>query len=198
MWWIPVLAIGVISNLDNLGVGVSLGFRSGRVPHLANVIIALVTMIGTAVAMVLGRELGRQMSPSMGRLLGAAIVLVVGIWSIAAALSVNNKADPGHQDRSRDHAANQTMVGDPSVSVGEALVLGVALSVNNVGTGIGGGAAGLPLVATTIVAGVFSLVAIGPCSQIADLAGTRWLGKSAPLVGGVLLVVVAVLLACGV
>ncbi|MHB1781653.1 MAG: manganese efflux pump [Acidimicrobiales bacterium] len=197
MWWIPVLAIGVTSNLDNLGVGVSLGFRSGRVPYLANVIIALITMIGTAAAMVLGRELGRELSPSMGRLFGAGVVLVVGIWSIAAALSAN-KDGPGDEERSPDHAVDQIMVDEPSVSVREALVLGVALSVNNVGTGIGAGAAGLPPVATTIVAGLFSLVAIGPCSQIADLAGTRWLGRSASLVGGGLLVVVAVLLAFGV
>jgi len=197
VWWIPVVAIGVVSNLDNLGVGVSLGFRSGRVPYLPNVIIALITMIGTAAAMVLGRELGREMSPSMDRLLGAGVVLVVGIGSIVAALSANSDG-PGDEECPPDHAVDQIMVGEPSVSVREALVLGVALSVNNVGTGIGAGAAGLSPVATTIVAGLFSLLAIGPCSQMADLAGTRWLGGSASLVGGMLLVVVALLLAFGV
>lgn len=225
MWWIPVLVIGVTSNLDNLGVGVSLGVRSGRVPHRANVIIAALTMVATGAAMLLGRALGRFLPAGAGRWSGAAIVLAVGIWSIALALAagadgsrrrgrilpqlrrrqlLHRPANPPIRDaRTQDaptrDAPTQRGAGEgEGVGVREAFVLGVALSVNNVGTGIGAGAAGLPPLTTTVVTGLLSLVAVGAFSEIAGVAGARWLGRSASLVGGVLLVAVAVLLGVGI
>jgi putative sporulation protein YtaF len=220
VWWIPVLVIGVTSNLDNLGVGVSLGVRSGRVPHRANVIIAALTMVATGAAMVLGRTLGRFLPAGAGRWSGAAIVLAVGIWSIGLALAagadgsrrrgrilpqlrhrqlLHRPANPPTQDAPTQDTSTQRGAGEgEGVGVREAFVLGVALSVNNVGTGIGAGAAGLPPLATTVVTGLLSLVAVGAFSEIARVAGARWLGRSASLVGGVLLVAVAVLLGAGI
>jgi putative Mn2+ efflux pump MntP len=54
---LEAVLIAVASNLDNLTVGIALGMRPRPVSVLANLVIAAVTMIGTAAAMVLGDTL---------------------------------------------------------------------------------------------------------------------------------------------
>lgn len=84
-----------------------------------------------------------------------------------------------------------------NVTVRESLVLGVALSVNNIGTGVGAGVAGLSPAITTAMAGALSLLAIGPGSRLACRLGARRLGRSSSVVGGMLLIAVAIALASG-
>jgi putative Mn2+ efflux pump MntP len=69
-------------------------------------------------------------------------------------------------------------------------VLGVALSLNNVGSGIGAGAAGISVLATTLLAGALSLLSVG-----GGASAGRWLGRfilndRAELVSGLALVAV--------
>ena len=198
MWLIPILLIGVTSNVDNLGAGVSLGVRSGPVPRMANGIIAVITMVGTAMAMVLGRALGRELPPSDGRLAGAVIVLAIGIWSIVSTVTTRGVgAMETTGAAGRDAPTGRGDLRQQNVTVREALVLGLALSVNNLGAGIGAGMAGLPPALTTAMTGVFSLLAIGPSSRLAYALGARWLGRSSSLMGGILLIAVGIALACG-
>lgn len=83
----------------------------------------------------------------------------------------------------RDGGANEV------ISYREALVLGVALSLNNVGSGIGAGVADVPLLPTTVLAGLFSLLCLGV--RIIDRAILRSSGpgRSRALISGLILVV---------
>ncbi len=198
MWLIPILLIGVTSNLDNLGVGVSLGVRSGPVQRMANGVIAVISMVGTAMAMLLGRAFGRQLPLSDGRVAGAVIVLAIGTWSIASTITTRSTgAMETTGAAGRDVRIERGGLRQQNVTVREALALGLALSVNNIGVGIGAGMAGLPPAITTAMAGVLSLLAIGPGSRLAHGLGARWLGRSSSLMGGILLIAVGIALACG-
>jgi putative Mn2+ efflux pump MntP len=64
------------------------------------------------------------------------------------------------------------------VTPANAVGLGVALALNNVGTGIGAGVAGLSPVATTLLAGVLSLLFIGGGSKAGTVLGQ--LGRAGP------------------
>ena len=69
----------------------------------------------------------------------------------------------------------------------EAVLLAIALSLNNVGTGVGAGIAGIPPLMTTVLAGAFSLLCVGGGSQVDRLAGPL-VGRHARLVAGLGLV----------
>ena len=69
----------------------------------------------------------------------------------------------------------------------EAVLLAIALSLNNVGTGVGAGIAGIPPLMTTVLAGAFSLLCVGGGSQVGRLAGPL-VGRHARLVAGLGLV----------
>ena len=84
-----------------------------------------------------------------------------------------------------------------AISTREAVLLGIALSCNNVATGIAAGASGVSLIATTILSGMFSFVCVASGSQLGATTGTRLLGRFAPLLAGIMLVGVGVVLEAG-
>jgi putative Mn2+ efflux pump MntP len=67
-------------------------------------------------------------------------------------------------------------------------VLGVALSLNNVGTGVGAGIAGVPPLATTVLAGAISLLCVGGGCRTGWSTARPVLGRRAPLAAGLVLV----------
>lgn len=156
---LTAVLIAAVSNLDNLGVGVALGIRGTRVAAIPNLIIAAMTMAGTAAAMWSGRALTRLIDPPTATSLGAIIIIAVGAMSLLAALLAHRA--PSHpRPVLNDAALPRRGNGGKPISYRAALVLGVALSLNNIGSGVGAGVAGIPPLATTLLAGAFSLISI--------------------------------------
>ena len=187
MLWLSAVIIAAVSNLDNLGVGTAFGMRDTAVAAFANLIIAAVTMAATAIAMTFGRALSQLIAPSIGSGLGSAIIIAIGAWTVIAWIRT-----------SRRPARSPIPAGAPptnvlhlsTISPREALALGVALSMNNLGAGVGAGVAGVPALATTLLAGTFSLLAVGGGSRIGSSVGRSVFGRSAPLIAGLVLLAV--------
>jgi putative Mn2+ efflux pump MntP len=69
----------------------------------------------------------------------------------------------------------------------DALVLGAALSLNNLAAGVGAGISGVPPLATALLAGALSLVCIGGGSRGGLSIRRRLGGRPASLIAGVIL-----------
>ncbi len=184
MIWLTAVLIAAVSNLDNLAVGFALGMRDRTVALAPNVVIAAVTMAGTAVAMTSGRVVARTMSPSVASAVGSLIIIAIGVWTIIASRHGGRPlAGAGVPDTRRSARR------DPNgLSWRETLALGVALSLNNVASGVGAGIAGVSPVATTLFAGAFSLICIGGGSRFGWSAGRLVAGRKAPLIAGLMLI----------
>ena len=192
MLWLSAALVASVSNLDNLAVGVAFGMRNTRIPARSNLLIAAVTMAGTAGAMTGGRALASLAWPSLASALGSSIICAIGVFTVVASLRAMRAATVtlvgGHRDL---HAQGDLLSGD--VAAGEvtsarnALVLGVALALNNVGAGVGAGAAGISPMATTLLAGALSLICLGGGSRIGWCLGLPLIGRWAPLTAGLIL-----------
>jgi putative sporulation protein YtaF len=190
--WLSAALVASVSNLDNLAVGVAFGMRNTRIPARSNLLIAAVTMAGTAGAMTGGRALASLAWPSLASALGSSIICAIGVFTVVASLRAMRAATVtlvgGHRDL---HAQGDLLSGD--VAAGEvtsarnALVLGVALALNNVGAGVGAGAAGISPMATTLLAGALSLICLGGGSRIGWCLGLPLIGRWAPLTAGLIL-----------
>ncbi|MDB4868392.1 MAG: mntP 4 [Cohnella sp.] len=123
MHWVSILFIAFASNLDNLGIGISVGMRLTKIPVTSNVIIALITMMGTYVAMTLGQFISRYLPMSMANMLGAAIITAIGLWTVAGTLRRNVKSnlDDGLHGTSRSASK--------MISTKESFTLGFALAL---------------------------------------------------------------------
>jgi len=176
--WLSAVVIAAVSNLDNLAAGVALGLRGTRITLGPNVLIACVTMAGTAGAITSGHALGRLLQPSVAGSVGAVIIVSIGVMTVVASRSPV-----------REPTAGMCRLPGPSemLSWREAVLLAIALSLNNVGTGVGAGIAGIPPLMTTVLAGAFSIMCVGGGSRIGRVAGPL-VGRHARLVAGLGLV----------
>ncbi len=194
MLW-PALLIGAVSNLDNLGVGVALGIRGTRVGAVANVIVAGITMAATAGAVMCGHLLAKLLPSGVTARVGPLIIIAMGLATLLTSahrprLLRTARAPRGGRRQPRDL--------DGVVSWREAIVLGVALSMNNLGTGVGAGVSGVPALATTASAGLLSLACVGGGSHLGTAVGRLVLGRHAPLIAGMMLLAVGAAMLPGV
>jgi putative Mn2+ efflux pump MntP len=200
--WLSAVLIAAVSNLDNLAVGVAFGMRDTRIAAAPNLVTAAVTMAATAGAMTSGRALSGALPPSFAAALGASIIGAIGVWTVLASLrAVRMPAGLAERGlgRRRDvrYALSDEVGRDEAISLRGALVLGVALAVNNAAAGVGAGVAGVPPVATTLLAGALSLIAVGGGSRFGLSVGRLVGGSRASLISGLILLGVAAALLSG-
>lgn len=204
MLWFAAALIAFTSNLDNLTVGLAFGMRSARISTVPNLVIASITMLGTGLAITLGNMIAHAIPVSTINLLGGLVVIGIGASTVLSALRIVRPAAPvtrapvaNGSRRAARALLDKNGERRGAISTREAVILGVALSCNNVTIGVGAGASGISPVITTILAGVFSLVCVGGGSRLGSTGGTRLLGRFAPLLAGIMLVGVGIALATG-
>jgi putative sporulation protein YtaF len=188
MHWLSIIIIGLASNLDNLGIGVSFGARSTRITPLSNLIIAVLSMLATFLSITSGEYVSEYFSEALGNAIGGCLILFMGIWSIRAVYKKPTSSV------SMDIETN--VLSTSSTDTGyrhvlrwqESLWLGVALAINCIATGFGAGISGVNATFTAISVGAFSFITVAVGMKIGNRMSKTWLGKHSDLIGGLLLV----------
>ncbi|WP_072621832.1 manganese efflux pump [Spirulina major] len=150
--------LSVSTNLDNLAVGVAYGFKRLTIGWLANGAIASLSGISTLCSMSLGNEIASLISPQWAQSLGSSLLIVIGVVVLVQFW------------RSR-HAPISPADAPPvnnGMSLRDAVLLGLALTLSNIGTGISAGMTHLDVATTSSLSLLSSLVMIG---------GGVWLGR---------------------
>ncbi|MDU2065416.1 MAG: manganese efflux pump [Sporomusaceae bacterium] len=184
------LLLAISSNLDNLGVGIAYGIRGVKLLWPSNLLIACLTSVGTFLSMSLGSLISQALPLIMAKYIGAVLMIVAGGWVFwldrcqsrsglfrFSRLSLFLK-EPFRADI--DHSK--------SINLKEATLLGLALMLNNISSGIGAGMMAMPLLLTTGLVFCFSLCMMtGGVALGKHFASTR-LGDKAGVLGALLLV----------
>ncbi|MCD9021400.1 manganese efflux pump [Cohnella silvisoli] len=187
MHWFSILAIGIASNVDNLGIGLAFGARSTRVTIMSNLVIALLSMIATYIAMSAGILISRILPPDRSNLIGGIIIIMMGGWGILSSLrsregqnSRRSARNPERADKDRNHV----------ISWRESISLGLALALNCIATGFGAGASGVSPVYTALSVGIFSLITVGLGFRIGLKMANSWMGRYSEWFGSILLIAI--------
>jgi putative Mn2+ efflux pump MntP len=150
--------LSISTNLDNLAVGVAYGFKRLTIGWVANGAIASLSGLSTLCSMSLGNEIATLISPIAAKSLGSMLLIVIGAVVL------------GQFWRSR-HAPPPPADVPPvnsGMSLRDAILLGLALTLSNIGTGISAGMTHLDVATTSGLSLLSSLVMIG---------GGVWLGR---------------------
>lgn len=207
-YWLPALLLALSSNLDNVGVGVAYGIRRVGVPFASNLVIALITGIGTLAAMLAGQTIGGFLEPRIAHFLGGALLIGLGIWvAFQESRAVVQRESPQHpaMHRKTQRTSLVSRIGailDNPFSVDkdfsrhidrkEAVLLGLALSLNNVVNGVAAGIAGLDPLLVTILVCVFSVLTIWVGMSAGYRFGSRATGRIPGVVSGLLLIALGI------
>lgn len=186
---IASIVLSLSTNIDNLAVGAAYGIKKFQVSRSANLLIALLSGISTFASMSLGDEISRLLAPHLAQELGSGILIFLGCLTIANLLKLKFT----HlQNKRRKVSNNDIICGtaqlEQTLSIKEAWVLGLALTITNWGTGIGAGIAQLDSVLTSCLSFLSSLIMIGGGAYLGNLATTYVSGKKLEFVAGILLI----------
>jgi putative sporulation protein YtaF len=210
-----VLALAV--SLDGMGVGIMYGLRKIRIPFLSIAIICLCSGIIIFGSMQIGSALLNFLSPSAAKWLGASILIGIGLWAIIQIMIQKNEEQaplPISRPRLSEDAqifSKKTVVQielrrlglviqilrtpsaadvdrSGSISASEATLLGIALSLDAFGAGIGAALIGLaPLLTASIIAlssGLFIALGMRLGHVFAEV---RWIHRMSVLPGCILI-----------
>lgn len=202
---IPLLILAFAVSLDSFSVGFTYGLRNMRIPFRSLVIIACCSATMIMLAIALGRLLEQFFSSSLAEAFGGVILVFLGIWvlyrffrpekpaefhetmlvnleikSLGLVINILRKPTSADFDRSG------------TITGVEALMLGLALSLDAFGAGVG---------AALIGAGkLYFAAAVAILSSLLVLLGIRsgsifsnylWMQKFS-FIPGILLIIIGI------
>ncbi len=185
MHLISALLFSISANIDAFVVGLSYGIKKQRIPWLTNLLISLITFIGTLFSLWIGLRAAAFIPPTASRVAGSTLLILLGLYYCFKYLLewLHRK------DKESDSISAQS----ESVLTGkEAALLGLTLTVNNAGMGIGASFAGINFLMTSFL----TLFICGFFLITGNRIGSRWapgsLARQADLISGIIIVVLGV------
>jgi putative sporulation protein YtaF len=211
----PMVILAVSLSLDALGVGVVYGLRKVRIPFNSKIIICLFSILYSGVAQLAGKAMAGALSPFIAKLIGTSILILMGTWIIIQALL---KGDNNNSNGETAVPIDETIlkfavkslgitievIRNPmkfdvdrsgSIDIPESLLLGLALSVDAIGVGIGSALVGFYSMVIPVMVGLFQLTFLYSGLYIGEKFAATWKinQKALSVLPGVLLICLALI-----
>lgn len=183
------IVFAITVNIDNFAVGIAYGIKRIKIGILGNLIIAAISGLGTFFSMYLGFYISKIINLSVTNLLGSIIIIGIGLYFILDFflkyykksnhfISIELLENPEKADTdSSGHIDNK-----------EALTLAFALSLNNLGLGMGSSISGVNIISTTLFTFLFSIPAIIIGYRFGNSFLSSLFGKYTSLISGLIII----------
>lgn len=130
------------SSIDSIGIGISYGFKNIRISFLSYIILFWVSLFISSISIIIGSIFSSLLPIILSESIGSIILFLMGLYIIYKSLAEYN-AD---FDKSNN------------IDIKEALFLGIALSVDSIGIGIGGVNIGVNIYLYSIFVSLFNII----------------------------------------
>jgi len=195
---LDALLFSLSFNLDNIVVGTAYGIKKIKIGVFANLIIAIVTSVGTYLSMSAGTYISKFLPDSSANIVGALAVGLLGLYFIIQSVIKLMKNTKPKELALKDvadmmeYAEESDLNRNGKVDKKEALLVGLGLMLNNLGTGITASIANVNVPLTTIATFIVSILTLLLGEAVGNHALGKLFGKYAPLFSGVLLVILGI------
>lgn len=150
MYFFSTLLFALSANIDSFIIGLSCGIRKTKITYMQGILISLITFCCTLISLSAGRYLLTLFSFSFAEYAGKTILAVLGLYYMIKFL--HHRSDKLNITLQPPSSSPQTM------SWKAALLLGISLSVNNLGIGLGASISGLSPIPAAITSFVISVL----------------------------------------
>ncbi len=185
------LLFGISASLDALLVGIGYGIRGTRIKLWQNLVISLITLLGTCLSVGLGHRLVRLLPGVIGDYAGSLILILLGLyyivkWSISFLRCDSGETaseNPGHE-----MVSASVSIAFPCLKLTEVLILSLTLSLNNLSAGLSASLAGLTLLPAAVSTLACSVLFLFAGNRLGRNPVLQLAGKGAePISGGLLI-----------
>lgn len=209
-----IIILAMSLSIDAFSAGLVYGLRQIKIPLSSKLLISLFSVIYTFFALLAGKGLSQIVPYSFSKLFGAAILTLMGVWIIIQTFI--KKETPRLAPIKPITSQTLLKIGIKSLGItihifknpmefdldssgvidtAESLLLGLGLSLDAIGVGIGSALLGFHSLLIPLSVGLFQWfsitlgVLIGEnCAQKFDF-NQKWLG----LIPGIILIIIAIL-----
>ena len=202
-----IILLALAVSLDSFSVGFTYGLRKMRIPFKSIVIIACCSAMTLTIAMSIGHLLQRFLSPVFAEKMGGIILIILGVWVIYQFFRSEKEKDILPHEKVIInleikslglviHILKKPMSADfdksGTITGVEAIMLGLALSLDAFGAGIGAVMLGFsPGYLALAVALLSSLLVFFGIKLGSYLSQITWLQRFSFL-PGILLIIIGV------
>lgn len=172
---VSLLILALAVSLDSLGVGITYGLRKIKIPLLSIVIISFASAMMILISMQLGVWISLVLSPLIAKWIGSFILIIIGVWAIIQVI-LSNKSNNNYSKEKKQipkvisieikklglviQILKTPIKADidqsGTISPIEAIVLGVALSLDAFGAGLGAALLGFKPILTAATIAIMS------------------------------------------
>ena len=185
------LLFGISASLDGMLVGISFGLRRVRIRIWQNLIISIITLLGTCLSALLGGCLLPLIPDFLSGCIGSLILMLLGIYYITKwILNVLQNSSIKKNSGELTEASKQRL---PELSVREIFFLSMTLSLNNMGIGLSASMAGLNLVPAAASTFFCSALLLFIGNRMGQSSLLRFIGNAADSISGLLLISLGIL-----
>ena len=122
------LLFGISASLDALLVGIGYGIRGTRIKLWQNLVISLITLLGTCLSVGLGHRLVRLLPGVIGDYAGSLILILLGLYYIVKWIISFLRCDSGEtasENPGHEMVSASVSIAFPCLKLTEVLVLSV-------------------------------------------------------------------------
>lgn len=193
-----LLIIAVTNNLDNIGVRIAYSMRGIRISAPINAWISAITLVISYSAAYLGTVLSAFLSKQWCSVIAMVLLTAIGSWMIL--MQCLKKVCNGDSGKSYTKdichillkPENADMDNSKHIDFKEATLLGVALSLNNVGGGISAGMIGLNSFWVGLLSAALSYIALWSGNHVAEYFLKWKITDRATVAAGLLLIAIGI------
>ena len=197
---LSIALISISSNTDSFAVAIAYGIKKIRITIPANLLIAVVSSLGTFLSISVGQMISGYLPRSTASILGSGVLISIGIFGMWQTIRQEHKrrriekynqqqnlsvSSYFYQTRSANLQADkidknyidlpttdiENIWGDMKMK--DSIPLAFSLTINNIGGGIGAGISGLNVTLTTGLTFVLAILALICGSALGDKFAKR-------------------------
>ncbi len=170
-----IIILAVSLSIDALGIGISYGIRKIKVPLYAFMIVSTLAFLFSATSIALGSLLLVFLPKSVSVWIGVVILICMGVWIIYQGLKTEQQPKPKKEKKEpkpinifiKSLGITIKIIRTPescdldrsnSIDPLEAVYLGIALSIDSFGAGIGSAVMGLNSISIPVAVVLFQIL----------------------------------------
>ena len=146
------IILAISASIDSFGVGITYGIKKTKISIAAIIVLLILSIFFTSVSITFGNILSSYISPSISSIIGASILILIGIFILYGAIFKNEKISKSkseHKEYSffiKFLGITVNIIKDPinsdfdnsnKIDIKEAIFLGIAMSLDSISIGFG-------------------------------------------------------------
>lgn len=189
--------IALTNNFDNIGVRIAYSIRGIRISLPVNLWISVITFIISFSAALSGTIISGLIAKQIASIIAMLLLSGIGLWMILEPyLKKNGGVAGGPEDKSVCHVLlnprDADMDNSKHIDFREATLLGIALSINNIGGGVSAGMIGLNSLLVGFLSAALSFLALWAGNYVSGFFIKWKISGRAAFVAGLLLIAIGI------